>query len=98
MIGVQLLITEDGTASWCTNRGLKRIAHRNILPPVQKSAEFQKRSLQVSKDLNEILPGSEIFSEPAEGFESPSVCLHQLLNGGKRRLVADSMEWTIHGH
>src|SRR6266702_4718964 len=78
MISVQPLVSEDGAASWRTNRRLKGIARTNILPPVQKSAEFQKRSLQVSEDLNKISPSSEILLELVESFESPSVRLDRL--------------------
>ncbi len=83
MISVQLLISEDGAMSWHTNRRLKGITCTNILPPVQKSTEFQKRLLQVSEDLNKISPSSEILLELVESFESPSVHLHRLHDGGK---------------
>src|SRR6266702_206054 len=97
MISVQLLVSEDGAASWRMNRRLKGIACTNILPPVQKSAEFQKRSLQVSEDLNKISPSSEILLELVESFESPSVCLHRLHDGGKQRLGGDEIEWMLQG-
>ena len=45
MVGVQLLISENDAASWRMNGRSKGIACTNILPPVQKSAEFEKRSL-----------------------------------------------------
>src|SRR6266702_2568233 len=97
MISVQPLVSEDGAASWRTNRRLKGIARTNILPPVQKSAEFQKRSLQVSEDLNKISPSSEILLELVESFESPSVRLHRPHDGGKRRLGGDEIEWMLQG-
>jgi hypothetical protein len=40
MVGIQMLILEDGATSWQTNRGPKVASSRNILPPVQKSREF----------------------------------------------------------
>ncbi|KAH9022528.1 hypothetical protein EDB83DRAFT_2320286 [Lactarius deliciosus] len=98
MIGVQLLVSEDSAVSQCTNRGSKGITFTYILPPVQKSEEFKKRSLEVSKDLNKISPSSEVLLEPVEGFESPGVCLHWPLDGGKRSVGGDSMEWILQGH
>jgi hypothetical protein len=66
MIGLQLLISKYGAASGHTDRGLKGIANTNILPPVQKSGEFEKSSLQVSKDFNKISPCFEVLLKSAE--------------------------------
>jgi len=97
MISVQPLVSEDGATSWHTNRRLKGITCTNILPPVQKSTEFQKRSLQVSEDLNKILPSSEILLELVESFKSPSVHLHRPHDGGKQRLGGDEIKWMLQG-
>src|ERR1700761_1645708 len=67
----------------------------NILPPVQHSGELQKRSLHVSKDLNEITPSSEVLLKPAEGFESPGVCRHRTLDGGKQWVGGDGTKWIL---
>ncbi|KAH9015823.1 hypothetical protein EDB85DRAFT_1898503 [Lactarius pseudohatsudake] len=99
MVGVQLLVSEDSAASRRTEYwDRKELPSSNILPPVQKCAEFKKRSLEISKDLNEISPSSEVLLEPVEGFESPGVHLHRPLDGGKRSFGGDSMEWILQGH
>ncbi|KAH9019447.1 hypothetical protein EDB85DRAFT_1896649 [Lactarius pseudohatsudake] len=98
MIGVQLLISEDRAMSRRTNMGLKGIVFTNIFPPVQKSAEFKKTSLEVLKDLNKISPSLEVLLEPVEGFESPGVRLHWPLDGGKQSLGGDDMEWILQCH
>ena len=92
MIGVQLVIFEDGTVSWPTNGGFKGSASVNILLPVQKSTEFQKQSLQVSKHLNKILPSSEVLLKPVECFENPGVCLPGPLNGEKCSFRGDAIQ------
>ena len=68
----------------------------NVLPPVQKCAELQKRPLEVSKDFDKILPSSKVLPQSAESFECPFVHFNWMLNRGSG--VGDNlMKWILHG-
>jgi len=96
MIRIYLRIFKNGASSWRTNRRSKVVTGANILPPVTKRMELQKRPLEVSKDFDEISPSFEVLFQSIQSFERPSVRFHWALNRGPG-VGGDVVKWIFQG-
>jgi hypothetical protein len=97
MTGVQVLIIENGTSSWCTRGRPKGVTNMDILPPVKKSTELQARPLKIAKNFNKIAPSSKVLPKSCESFECPGVGSHRSLDRSKRRLGRHGRQRILKG-